>query len=86
MHIHKLGVKLHEYSLMKMFMTSLEGNARSWYEGLSAGSLYSLRDFHTVFHEHFKDQYPSFLLFLEVMKDSINSLEVGYKQDDQSCH
>ena len=30
-HIHKLGVELHEDSLMKMFMVSLEGNARSWY-------------------------------------------------------
>ena len=86
MHIHKLGVKLHEDSLMKMFMTSLEGNARSWYEGLPTGSLYSLREFHTIFHEHFKDQYPSLLLFLEVMKYSILFLEVGYKQDDQSCH
>ena len=54
-HIHKLGVELHEDSLMKMFMVSLEGNARSWYEGLLAESLYSLRDFHSVFHEHFKD-------------------------------
>ena len=61
-HIHKLGVELHESSLMKMFMVNLEGNARSWYEGLLAESLYSLRDFHTVFHEHFKYQYPSLLL------------------------
>ena len=62
MHIHKLGVEFHKYSLMKMFMTSLEGNARSWYEWFPAGSLYSLEDFHTLFHEHFKDQYPSLLL------------------------
>ena len=55
MHICKLGVKLHEDSLMKMFMVSLEGNARSWYEGLLAEILYSLKDFHTIFHEHFKD-------------------------------
>ena len=26
------------------------------------GILYSLKDFHTVFHEHFRDQYPSLLL------------------------
>ena len=31
-HIHKLGVELHEDSLMKMFMVSLEGDVRSWYE------------------------------------------------------
>ena len=40
-HIHKLGVKLHEDSLMKMFMVGLEGNARSWYERFLAESLYS---------------------------------------------
>ena len=70
---------MHEDSLMKMFMVSLEGNARSWYEGLQAGSLYSLRDFHTVFHEHFKAKYHSLLLipaccthdkgFIENLKD-----------------
>ena len=47
---------------MKMFMVSLEGDARSWYEGLPSESSCSLTDFHTVFHEHFKDQYPSLLL------------------------
>ena len=60
-------------------MISLEGNARSWYEGFLAGSLSSLKYFHTPFHEHFKDQYPSLLLlqdcfthdkeFIENMKD-----------------
>ena len=78
-HIHKLGVELHEDSLIKMFMVSLEGNARSWYDGLPAASLYSLKYFHSVFHEHFKDQYPYLLLvpyccmhykgFLESLKD-----------------
>ena len=31
-HIHKLWVGWHEDSLMRIFMISLEGNARSWYE------------------------------------------------------
>ena len=31
------------------------------YEGLPSGSLSSRKDFHTVFHEHFKYQYPSLL-------------------------
>ena len=61
---------------MKIFMVSLEGNARSWYEGFLAESLYSLRDFHTVFHEHFKDQYPSLLLVqdccMHVMDEEIS--------------
>ena len=51
-HIHKLGVKLHEDYLMKIFMATLEGDARSWYEGLPLESLFSLTDFHIVFHEH----------------------------------
>ena len=42
-HIYKLGVELHENSLMKIFMISSEGNARSWYEGLPIESLYSLK-------------------------------------------
>ena len=33
-HIHKLGIELHEDYLVKIFMASLEENARSWYEGL----------------------------------------------------
>ena len=46
---------------MKMFMVSLEGNARL-YEGFPIQILYSLREFHLAFHEHFKNQYPSLLL------------------------
>ena len=44
-HIHKLRIKLNEDCLMKMFMATLEGKARSWYEGLKPGSLFSLKDF-----------------------------------------
>ena len=42
-HIHKLGVELHEDYLMKIFMSSLEENARSWYGGLPPRSLSSLK-------------------------------------------
>ena len=69
----------HEDSLMKLLMFSLEGHARSWYEGLPAGILSSLKYFHTIFHVHFKRHYPSLLLlqdcctqdreFLENVKD-----------------
>ena len=84
-HIHKLGVGWHEDSLMKIFMISLEGNARSWYEGFPAGSLSSLKDFHTTFHEHFKDQYPSLLLLQDCCtydKDFIENL-TDIDGDDQ---
>ena len=60
-HIHKLVIELHEDFLMKRFMASLEENPRPWYEGLPSGILSSLKYFHTVFHEHLKDQYPSLL-------------------------
>ena len=60
-------------------MFSLEGYARSWYEGFLAGSLSSLKEFHTILHEHFERHYPSSLLlqdccthdreFIENVKD-----------------
>ena len=80
-HIYKLGVELHEDYLMKMFMANLEGDARSWYEGLPLESLYCLKDFHTIFNEHFKDQYPSLLLVQDCcihVKGFIKDLENMY--------
>ena len=85
MHIHKLAVKLHEDYLMKMFRVSLEGEARSWYEGLPSESLCSLTDFHTVFHEHFKDQYSSLLLVQDCcmhVKGFIEDLENMHSDDE----
>ena len=78
-HIHKLGVELYENYLIKMFMVSLEGKERSWYDGFPTGSLSSFKYFHTIFHEHFERHYPSMLLlqdccihdreFIENVKD-----------------
>jgi len=42
MHIHRLGVQFPKDCLMKMFMATLEDNARSWYEGFPFPSLWSL--------------------------------------------
>ena len=84
MHICKLGGELHEDSLMKMFMASLEGNACSWYERLPSESLYSLKYSHAVFHEHFKDQYPSLILVQDCcmhVKGFIEDLENMYGSD-----
>jgi hypothetical protein len=55
LHIRKLGVKFPEDCLMKMFMATLEDKARSWYEGFPSASLCSLKYFHAVFYEHFKE-------------------------------
>jgi hypothetical protein len=68
MHIHRLRIELLEDCLMKMFMASLEGKSRSWYEKLSLGSLYSLKDFHLVFFERYKVSYPYLLLVEDCCK------------------
>jgi hypothetical protein len=63
MHIRKLGVEFHEDCLMKMFMATLEGKTRLWYEGLKPDNLYSLKDFHITFFKHYGESNPSFLVF-----------------------
>lgn len=62
MHSHRLKVEWHEDCLMKMFMATLEGKARSWYEQLPTASFCFLNHFHTVFFENFKESNPSLLL------------------------
>ena len=58
MHVRKLKVEWHEDCLMKMFMASLEGKARSWYEKLPVASIWSSKDFHAVFRQHFEESCP----------------------------
>ena len=53
---------MHEDYLLKMFMVTLEGNARSWSEGFPTESIHTLKEFHSIFQEHFKDKNPSLLL------------------------
>ena len=43
-HVWSLNVEWNEDCLMKMFMLTLEGKARDWYEWLKSGSLFSLKD------------------------------------------
>ena len=85
-HIHKLGIKFHEVCLMKMFMATLEGKSRSWYEGLMPCSLFSLKEFHTTFFEFYGKYHHSFLLF----KDCCESCEnfIQYLEEnfgDEEC-
>jgi len=47
---------------MKMFMATLEDEARSWYESLPLTSIYCLNDFHAIFFERYKESYPSLAL------------------------
>ena len=58
-HVWKFKVEWHEDCLMKMFMATLEGKARVWYEWLEPRSLFSLRDMHQVFYKNYKGNSPS---------------------------
>ena len=58
-HVWKVKIEWHEECLMKMFMLTLEGNTRDWYEWLEPKSLFSLKDMHQVFYENYKGNSPS---------------------------
>ena len=47
----------HEDVLLKMFMYSLEGNARQWYRSLPISSISSIKDFHVAFYVYCKRIY-----------------------------
>lgn len=70
---------------MKMFMLTLEGNVRYWYEIFPAASICSLNNFHTIFFEKYKDDYP----YLQLVQNCCDHFEifiqylVGYYEDDQ---
>jgi hypothetical protein len=82
---HKLMDELnvhHEDVLMKLFMFSLERDARLWYKSLPHSSIPSLKDFHTLFHQHCKRIYSAEILFEDCcniefirQKDQTNPLE-----------
>lgn len=50
---------------MKMFMETLEGNTRSWYEELPTTSLCSLMDFYSTFCRNFKQNHP-YIVLIEI--------------------
>ena len=53
----------HEDALMKMFMYSLEGDARQWYMSLPISNISSLKDFNAAFFLYCKRIYPAECLF-----------------------
>ena len=71
-----MGVGWHEDYLMIPFMFSLERYARSWYKGFLAGILSSLKDFHTIFHEHFRRHYHSLLLLQDYCTHDREFIEI----------
>lgn len=77
MHSRKLKFEWHEDCSMKMFMAILEGKERSWYEQLPTSSLYSPKDFHTMFFENNKESYPYLLL----VQNCCDHFEKTYEDD-----
>jgi len=68
-----------------MFMASLEGKARSWYEILLPSCIYFLKDFHTMYFERYIESFPSLILVQNYCKhvDSfIENLENVYGDDE----
>ena len=84
MHIHRLRVEFHEEDLMKMFMETLDERARVWCERLPPTSLYSIKDFYSVFCENYKESYPSIVL-VENFCGNFDSLfqHMGIDIDDE---
>ena len=60
--MHQWGIH-HEDVLMQMFMYSLEGYAREWYQSFPPTSISSLEQFHVAFNKHCKRLFPADLLF-----------------------
>lgn len=77
----QLGI-YHEDVLMKMFMISLEGNARKWYKSLPAACIVSLKDFHALFHSCCKRFYPDELLLESCFNEEFER-QNGYANDHQ---
>lgn len=85
MHVHKLRISFHEDCLMKMFMATLEETPPFWYEILPPPCIYSLKDFHSVFFEKYREAYPSLLLiedFCDHFDNFIQDLESSYDDEE----
>jgi len=67
-------------------MASMEEIVRKWYESLPFASLYSLKDFHSVFFQHYQNCKFSLSIMdscCEISKNFIKFLENSY--GDEEC-
>jgi len=84
-HVRRLKINFPEDCLMKMFMTTLEDKAQSWYESFPPASIYCLKDFHSILFEKYKESYPSLNLVQDCCKHAhsfIESLEKYYEDNN----
>jgi hypothetical protein len=67
-HLHEFHELMHQWEihhedvLMKMFMFSLDGDVREWYQSLPPASISSLEQFHAAFNKHCQRYYSSELI------------------------
>jgi hypothetical protein len=88
---HKLMEELnvhHEDVLMKLFMFSLENDARLWYKSLPHSSIPSLRCFHILFHQHCKRIYSAEILFEDCcdtspLEEEEETIEISRVDEDE---
>jgi hypothetical protein len=88
---HKLMEELnvhHEDVLMKLFMFSLEKDARLWYKSLPHSSIPSLKCFHTLFHQHCKRIYSTEILFEDCcdtspLEEEEEKIEISQVDEDE---
>ena len=86
LHIHRPKIEFPEDCLMKMFVATLEEKVISWYESLPSASLYSLKDFHSVFFQHYQSFNSSLSMIdscFEIYDNFIEFLENLY--GDEEC-
>ena len=79
---------------MKMFMYSLEQDAREWYFSLPTASISSLKEFHTCFQKHCKYMFSAEFSFKDCCEqaDFYNTIYDSKNHDDKynqgfkTCH
>jgi hypothetical protein len=79
--MHQWGIH-HEDVLRKMFMYSLEGDARKWYQSLPPASISSLEQFHVAFNMHCQNFYSSELIChscCEEYKNYVQDIDDSYE-------
>ena len=84
-HVHTLKVDFLEDYLMKIFMITLEEDARSWYESRPLATISSIKDFYLVFCKRYGKHHLS-LELIEMLCGYFKGLmlHLGWEVDDRA--
>jgi hypothetical protein len=69
---------------MKMFIFSLDGDAREWFQSLTPTSIPSLREFHATFNKHCQQFFSSKLIFYNFCEEYIDCVQ-GLTISNEIC-